>query len=425
MIQPWFQQAKLGIFLHWGIYSVRGVPESWSFFRGQISYSDYLAQCAGFTARRFDPDAWAALFREAGARYAVLTAKHHDGFALWDTKVSDLSAPCRTPAARDLIGPYCDALRREGLHVGLYFSHADWSHPDYPTLFPPGGGPKTHPNRFAYPARKSNPARWAKFLAFHRAQLRELCTEFDPELLWFDGDWERSADQWKMAELRDELQAWRPGVVVNSRMGHYGDYATPEQGLPIHAPAGPWEFCMTVNDSWGYQVGDNNHKPLRQIIRVFAECIGMGGNLLLDVGPKADGSITKPQADRLRGLGAWIRRNEEAVYPTTAGLPHGHFLGASTLSQDRTLLYLFLFDQPLGEVCVKGIRNTVKSATLLGSGRALAHRKSGGANWLNIPGALWIRTPPRLPDPNCNIIRLELDGSLDLYQGSGGAIQSN
>jgi alpha-L-fucosidase len=425
MMQPWFQRAKLGIFLHWGLYCVKGIPESWSFFRGEISYEDYMAQCAGFSARRYDPEAWAGLFRDAGARYAVLTAKHHDGFALWDTKVSDLSAVHRTPAARDLIGPYCDALRRAGLHVGLYFSHADWSHPDYPTLFPPGGGPKTHTNRFAYPPKRANPARWAKFLQFHRAQLRELCTEFDPELLWFDGDWERSADQWKMAELRDQLQAWRPGVVVNSRMGGHGDYATPEQGLPIHSPKGPWEFCMTMNDSWGYHAGDNNQKPLRQIIRVFAECIGMGGNLLLDVGPKADGTITKPQADRLRGLGAWIRRNEEAVYPTGAGLPHGHFYGASTLSEDRTLLYLFLFDQPLGEICVKGIRNTVKSATLLGSGRALPHRKSGGATWLKIPGALWIKTPSQLPDPNCNVIRLELEGPLDLYTGSGGAIESN
>ena len=280
MLQPWFQEAKLGIFIHWGIYAVKGISESWSFFRGQISYEDYMAQCAGFTAERYDPAHWADLFRRAGARYAVLTTKHHDGVALWDTQLSDLSVVKKTPAGRDLIGPFCRALRDAGLKTGLYFSHLDWSHPDYPSVFTAGhraASPEAQKalNRYAYPLPgQEDPARWERFLQFHHGQLKELCTQYHPDLLWFDGDWERDDDQWRMKELRDLLHQWAPGVILNSRMRGHGDYQTPEQGLPIHAPQGPWEFCMTINNSWGYQGKDPrlqvrpaDHPHLRRVHR--------------------------------------------------------------------------------------------------------------------------------------------------------------
>src|SRR5260221_11361536 len=137
-MQPWFADAKLGIFVHWGIYAVNGIPESWSFYNGEITYENYMKQLDGFTASAYDAGEWARLFKTAGARYAVLTSKHHDGFALWDTKLSPWNAKDASPAGRDLIGPYCAALRHEGLKVGLYFSHLDWAHPDYPTILPPG-----------------------------------------------------------------------------------------------------------------------------------------------------------------------------------------------------------------------------------------------------------------------------------------------
>lgn len=137
MMQDWFKQAKLGIFIHWGIYAVKGVGESWSFYHGSISYEDYMAQCEGFTAKNYDPEAWAELFKRAGARYAVLTTKHHDGVALWDTKQNDLSVVKKTPAGRDLIKPYVEALHKNDLKVGLYYSHLDWSHPDYATVYRP------------------------------------------------------------------------------------------------------------------------------------------------------------------------------------------------------------------------------------------------------------------------------------------------
>jgi alpha-L-fucosidase len=427
MMQPWFPDAKLGIFIHWGVYAVNGIPESWSFFNEQIAYPDYMKQLDGFTATNYDPDAWADLFARAGARYAVLTTKHHDGVALWDTALSDLSVVKKTPAGRDLIAPYCDALRAKGLKVGLYFSHLDWSHPDYSPAGP--GVTKTSGENGGIWGRvwtdgAANPT-WRRFLAFQRGQLRELSERFRPDLLWFDGDWTPSREWWGWAETRRLLDEWAPQAVVNSRLGDQGDYATPEQGVPIAPPAGPWEFCVTMNDSWGYQGRDTNYKSVRQIVRMLAECVGMGGNLLLDIGPMADGTIPAEQVERLEGLGAWTHKHAEAVYPTTAGLPAGHLYGASTLSKDRTTLYAFLFDRPWDEFAVKGIRNPVKRVSVVGTGEELPFRKIGGASWAGIPGVLWGTVPESALDPNATVLKIELDGPLDLYTGSGHAIEAN
>ena len=414
-MQPWFERAKLGIFVHWGIYAVRGVPESWSFFNGQIGYDDYMSQLSGFTASRYDPDAWARLFAEAGARYAVLTAKHHDGVALWDTAASDLSVVRRTPAARDLVAGYADAMRRHGLKVGLYFSHLDWSHPDYATVRP---ARVDRENRFAYPQPGGeDPLRWERFLAFHRAQLHELTGRYAPDLLWFDGDWERDERQWRMRELRADLLARAPDMVLNGRMLGHGDYATPEQGVPIQPPDGPWELCLTVNDSWGWQAGDDNHKSVRQLVGIFAETIGGGGNLLLDVGPREDGTITSEQASRLRGLGGWIGRHADAVYGTVRGLPPGHFHGASTLSADRRTLYLIDFGRPAEYVSVRGLRGAIRRATAVGTGAELPVRASGGLG--EVPGITYIGIADEHLDDYATVIALELDGELDLYRGPG------
>jgi alpha-L-fucosidase len=420
MLQPWFTDAKLGIFIHWGVYAVNGIPESWSFFQEQISYDDYMAQRRGFTAENYDPSAWAALFKRAGARYAVLTSKHHDGVALWDTSLSDLNVVRQTPAARDLIGPFCEALRAHDLRVGLYFSHLDWSHPDYA---PVPVGQRTQRNAHIgnygpWPGGPNDPA-WLRFLEFQRGQIKELCDRYRPDLLWFDGDWVPGPEYWRMAELRELIHQWQPDVVLNGRLCGHGDYQTPEQGVPIMRPEGAWEFCVTVNDSWGYQTHDHNHKPVRQIVRLLAECIGMGGNLLLDVGPRADGAITPEQAERLEGLGQWTHTHAEAIYGADAGLPHGHCYGPSALAKDRETLYLFLLDRPYDEIAVKGIRNTVRRVSVVGAGRELKHRKIGGAPWKDIPGVLWIGVPEDALDPNATVVKVELDGPLDLYHGAG------
>lgn len=427
MMQPWFSEAKLGIFIHWGIYAVNGISESWSIYNEEISYADYMAQCAGFTAAHYDPQQWADLFQRAGARYAVLTTKHHDGVALYDTKLSDLSVVNKTPAGQDLIAPYCAALREQGLKVGMYYSHLDWSHPGYSPIPIPERNRKTLIDAYQqWPEGPNTPA-WQQFLAFHHGQLQELCTQYgDVDLLWFDGDWDPTDNAyWRMDELRDLLHGWQPHVILNSRMRGYGDYATPEQGIPITQPTGPWEFCMTLNDSWGFQHRDKNYKSVRQVIRAFAECIGMGGNLLLDIAPMADGTIPPEQVERLEALGAWIRMHEEAIYPTTAGLPAGHLYGASTLSNDEQTLYAIIFDRPWKDFAVKGIRNEVKRVTVLETGQELPYRKLGGAPWMDIPGVLWIDIPEEALNPNATVVKIELAGPLDLYHGAGKAIESN
>jgi alpha-L-fucosidase len=184
-----------------------------------------MKQLDGFTAKNYDPQKWAALFKEAGAGYAVLTTKHHDGVALWDTRLSDLSVVKKTPASRDLIGPYCDALRSAGLKVGLYFSHLDWSHPDYPSVVQTGMEhvPTNQRNAFSYPQEgEGDPARWQKFIGFHRGQLKELSLQYKPDLLWFDGDWERAADQWKMWHAGPKFQNAPPNYSDLCRMYQHG-----------------------------------------------------------------------------------------------------------------------------------------------------------------------------------------------------------
>ncbi len=431
--QAWFDDAKLGVFLHWGVYSVQGTVESWPFFNGEMSYDAYMAQLAGFTASRYDPDAWAELFQEAGARYAVLTTKHHDGVALWDTKHSDLNVVSRTPAARDLIGPYCQAMRKRGLKVGLYFSHLDWSHPDYATMFnEPFPEEPWRSKRWVYPQgdQAAEPKRWERFLRFHRAQLKELCTGYLPDLLWFDGDWDRTESMWRMRELRSQLRRWSPGVLLNSRMKGYGDFETPEQGQPLVPPPGRWEYSVTMNDSWGYRPSDTTYKSIERIIRLFVETVSMGGNLLLGFGPRPDGTIPKEAATRLRALGAWNRRHGEAIFGTVAGLPPGYHYGPSTLSADRRTLYLFLFDAPRHGVVVKGIMSRVRRASILGAengshpGRPLRFTQGPPAVH-GVPSPISIDVPARGLDRTCAVVKVELESALDLYAGAGSVITQN
>ncbi|MFG1811586.1 alpha-L-fucosidase [Streptomyces sp. NPDC049040] len=419
-MQPWFADAKLGIFIHYGIYAVDGVPESWALYNGQLSREEYLAQLDGFTAAAYEPRDWAALFARAGARYAVLTARHHDGVALWDTAQGTLNVAEHTPAGRDLVAPFADALRAQGLKVGLYYSHSDWSHPDYPTVIhpdPPHHTDPTHP--LVTPADgQEDPAAWQRYLTYRNAQVGELMQRYRPDLLWFDGEWERSEDQWAVGPLADLILAHNPDTVLNARMLSHGDYATPEQGLPVDAPDGPWELCLTVNDSWGYQHADHNHKSVRQLVRWFTETIAMGGNLLLDVGPRQDGTIPGEQIERLEGLGSWKARHDAAVHGTVAGMPPGHHHGPSTLSADRRTLYLICYDAPRGPLAVRGLRSTVKRVTVLGTGTELAHHVTGGLH--EVPGLTWIDAPAAADlDEHATVLAVELDGELDLYRGRG------
>ena len=400
----WFRDARLGIFIHWGVYAVDGIDESWSFFNGYVSYEDYMKQLDGFTATRYDPKAWAELIKKSGARYAVLTTKHHDGVALWDTRQNDLSVVEKTPAGRDLVAPFVKALRKKDLRVGLYYSHLDWSHPDYPI--------HTRTQR-RYDA---DPRRWERFLAFREGQLRELTQQFKPDLLWFDGDWENKKEAWRSGALRDSLLAWHPEVILNSRINGYGDYATPEQGLPIEPPAGAWELCMTMNDSWGFQDNDHNYKSPYQLVRIFADVLAGGGNLLLGIGPQADGSIPAVQENTLKELGRWTHKHAEAVFGTRAGIPAGHFYGPTTLSKDRQTLYLFVPHRPSGPVVVKGLKNGINRIRIVGNGTKIKPQIMGKQYWSEVPGILYIDVPEGEADELMTVIAIQLKGEVELYR---------
>lgn len=428
MMQDWFRKAKLGIFIHYGIYAVGDVSESWSFHNGNISYEDYMKQCEGFTASKFDAKKWAELFKKAGAQYVVLTSKHHDGVALFDTQYSDLSVIKKTPAKRDIIKEYTQAVREAGMKVGIYYSLIDWSDPRYRSVYPEGADPKDHlQDIYATPAGgPEDPEKWEEFLEFNNNQMRELMTNYGKvDLLWFDGDWERSANQWKAKEFKAYLESLNPEVIVNSRLQGYGDYETPEQGIPLYGPEGVWEFCCTINDSWGYRASDNDYKTSRQIIRMFCDCITLGGKMLLDVGPKEDGTLDERQVKVLEDLGTFIHDNEEAIYETEKGLSYSQFLGGSTLSKDKKTIYLFVYDKPAENLCIKGVKTPVKRVTVLHTGEELSFSYTGALPWSGIPGTLWIRADKMKEHPLATVLKVELEGEITYNLGHGEVVTHN
>ncbi len=409
----WFKDAKLGIFIHWGIYAVNGIDESWSFYNNYISHSDYMKQLDGFTAKKYNPEYWAELIKESGAKYTVITAKHHDGVALWNTKQNDLSVVKKTKAKRDLITPFVNAIRKENLKIGLYFSLLDWSYPDYPNFLR---------DKKRYIKDKK---RWKNFTKFNFGQIEEL-TKFNPDLYWFDGDWEQSAEQWKAKEIRDLLLEKTPTTIINSRLQGYGDYATPEQGVPIQKPSNNyWELCMTMNNSWGYQPNDNKYKSTNQLIRILVDCISMGGNLLLDIGPKADGTIPKEQVKILKGIGKWTSKHKEAIYGTRAGIPRKYFNGYTALSKDKKIVYLYVDNKPNGPLLIKGLKNKVNRIWVVGNGTKLSYNVVGKSYWSTVPGLLYIDVPEEVQDKDVTVIAILLDGEIDLYNGESKKIENN
>lgn len=354
----WFEDAKLGIFIHWGIYSVKGISESWSFFNNYVNHETYLKQLDGFTATHYKPTDWVELVKKSGARYSVITSKHHDGVALWDSQAPGAMTTVKHAAAgKDLLTPFVHELRKSGLRVGIYFSLPDWSYPDYDVF-------TRERKRYGV---NEEPHRWGAFLEYYHQQLDELSSQYNPDLLWFDGDWEHSDEEWEADKVMANLRTYNPRIIVNSRLGEYGDYDTPEQGIPVVKPASTyWELCYTMNDSWGYQPYDRHYKSANMIIRTLVDCISMGGNLLLDIGPKPDGTIPAEQVAILEALGRWTDKHAEAIYGTRAGIPEGHFSGKTALSKDGETLYLYL-NQARNLISVKGLTSEVKGIRVIGS----------------------------------------------------------
>jgi alpha-L-fucosidase len=473
----WFANAKLGIFIHWGIYAVDGTSESWSFHNRTTPYSEYMSQLLRFGAQNYNPAQWAELIKNSGAQYAVITLQHHDGvalyntaqitpatdlptssnpstltpdpkFKLWNPKLP-LSTLHQSPAKRDLIQPLAQELRNQNIKFGAYYSLLDWSHPHYPGFF-------KDQSRYTL---SEDTVRWQKYLSFMHAQINEINQMYQPDLFWFDGDWEHSLKEWNAQKIHDDIRKTNPNAIINGRLKELGDYATPEQNMPITPPVTmPWELCMTTNDNWGYRPHDTAWKSSNHIIRIFADVLGMGGNLLLDIGPKADGTIPKEQEQILKDLGRWVQKHQEAIYSSRAGLPHGHFQGPSTLTQDSQTLYLFLTqvqgvpmdgkyiaddelvdainealvkvneepitfeptDQPKYSVMLKGLSNEILSAEVLGSDTKLQPNVVGKISWSSVPGTVFIDVPYDALDEQVTVLKLTLKGALSLYRGQGG-----
>lgn len=407
----WFQEAKLGIFIHYGIYAVKGVDESWGFYNKKISHTDYMQQMSGFTAAKYNPEEWAALIKESGARYAVITTKHHDGVALWPTKQDHYSVVKNTPAKRDLLTPFYKALDKYGIKRGAYFSVIDWSHNDYPGFMKDSSRYKI----------AEQPQRWQRFQRFYQSQIDEVNTAFKPDLWWFDGDWEHSAEEWQAEKVRRNILARNPVAIINGRLQGYGDYETPEQNFPVTRPKfNWWELCMTINNNWGYQPGDTAWKTPYEVITIFADAVSNGGNLLLNIGPKENGEIPAQQVQVLKELGKWNKKHEEAIFGSMAGLPQGHFYGPTTLSRDSSVIYLFIPGAAAGNVMLKGLSSDIKEVTVLGTNVKIKPKVVGKISWSAVPGLVYIDVPESSKDKYMTVLRVVLDGPVKLYRGHGG-----
>jgi alpha-L-fucosidase len=412
----WFKNAKLGIFIHWGIYAVNGISESWSFYNGRISHEDYLKQLNGFTAEKYNPEHWSELINESGAKYCVITSRHHDGFALWDTKFGNLNAVKNAAVKKDVLTPFVKALRKNNIKVGIYYSLPDWSNNDYTDF-------TREIKRYKI---SDDPERWNRYLNYYQGQLKELADKYNPDLWWFDGDWEHNAEEWQADKVRAMLLAKNPNVIINSRLQGRGDYETPEQGPPVVRPAAKyWELCYTMNDSWGYQQNDTNYKTPQELLDIFVDCISQGGNLLLDIGPKADGTIPEEQVNILKEFGKWTSKNKEAIYDTRRGIPYDHFYGPTSLSKDSTILYLFVKGNPNGQVMLKGINNKINSIWVVGNGTALNHKTFSKVYWNKYPGITFIDIPENVLGSYYTVIAVLLDGKINLYRNIVGAVESN
>jgi alpha-L-fucosidase len=410
----WFDSARFGMFIHWGLSSVRGWELSWPMVGGNfalphcqnVAITDYYASADSFDPTHYDPREWARLAKRLGMQYAVLTTKHHDGFALFDTKLSDFSV-MQAPYGKDIVRAWADAFRAEGLRLGVYFSLSDWHHPDYPPFTE-----AFKPYNFAN-LPQPTPEQWARYLDVLFGQVRELLSNYGRlDIIWFDGHWERiPADRWKPDELRALIKSLQPEILINDRLPECGDFDTPEQFIPPQPLARPWEICMTLNESWGYNPSDTHYKSPRQLVHALCEVAGKGGNLLLNLGPMGDGRLPAEQLERLEPVAGWMAAHGESIAGTTPGLEPWQFYGPSTRRGDR--LYLHLLMRPYETVCVRGVPiKRIRSVQALATGQALPYTTRCAIldGFLNSDpaGELSITVPEPVIDPYATVIAVDL-----------------
>ncbi len=354
----WFNEARFGLFIHWGLYAIPARGE-WVMNRELIPPEEYNKLADQFNPEKFDAMEWAKLAKQAGAKYMVLTARHHDGFCLFDSKVNDFNS-VKTAAKRDFVAEYVDACRAIGLKVGIYYSIASWQ------------WPAIHTGPFA------DPEGWKSLVDDTHAQLEELMSNYGKiDILWYDGafipgimDDSTQTKHWRSAELNQMVRRHQPDILINDRSGFPEDISTPEQTIAPPAAGRTWEACMTMNQSWGYKAADKDFKSVQEIIQCLVRCARFGGNLLLNVGPKADGTIQSEFVERLQQVGEWMKINGEAIYNSrrTPYTEAEHVSGPVTSADHK--IYFHLFDLTSDTIRIDGVTQ-IERAYILGNKKLL------------------------------------------------------
>jgi Alpha-L-fucosidase len=399
----WFHEARFGIFIHWGLYSVAGCGE-WSMYVDRIPIEEYELLADRFSPDKFNADVWAGLAKEAGAKYMVLTTRHHDGFCLFDSKVSDFTS-AKTAAKRDFVAEYVDACRRAGLKVGLYYSWLDWRFPGY---F----------DRMKYPDSFKALTQQAYL------HIRELMTNYGKiDILWYDGHWipdsaepwpdpaspfnspyipvNEWAELWGAKEVNAMVRQLQPNILINDRSGLNEDFDTPEQDVKSSQPGRAWESCMTIGDfnGWGYLNNNPNLKSTTQLIQYLVTAASGGGNYLLNIGPKPDGIIQSEFVSRLQEIGQWLKVNGESIYGSERCPFSGGMLGLTTAKGSTAYAHVFRWQGE--EACIPGVAPEVESAYILTTGQQLqiSYRSNGRLILKGLPDSP--------PDPHDTVIALK------------------
>ncbi len=343
----WWHEAKFGMFIHWGLYSVPGRHE-WVMENEGIPVAEYEALARQFKPKPNAARDWAKLARRAGMKYMVMTSKHHEGFCLFNTKLTSYCAP-KQGAGRDLAKEYVEAARAEGLRVGFYYSLMDWHHPD---------GAR---------CERDEAAR-RRFVDYIHGQVRELCTSYGKlDILWYDVAWPLDAQGWESQKMNRMVFELQPDIIVNNRNRLPGDFGTPEQRIEPEKGGRAWESCMTMNNSWGYHKNDDDWKSPKTVVRNLITCAREGGNYLLNIGPKPDGSIPEESVRILTAVGQWMDRNGQAIYGAQpCQVRRSNYLN---FSRKGNTLFAHAHFWPGETLTLSGLQTKVKSARLLASGK--------------------------------------------------------